>query len=131
MRNKLLITLPILFSFVISGCGAKSEPLIPEHTHHFYTSWTYDNDYHWHKCDGCDEINDKANHNFGIWVIDVEPTETTAGSKHRGCTICPYVQYASIDPTGGGGHEHSYPETWSYNSYTHWHALNISTFIRN
>lgn len=118
MRNKLLITLPILFSFVISGCGAKSEPLIPEHTHHFSTSWTYDNDYHWHKCDGCDEINDKANHNFGIWVIDAEPTETTAGSKHRGCTVCPYVERVTIDPLD---HEHDYSPNWSYNSYSHWH----------
>ena len=96
----------------------KNVTIDKQHAHHFSTTWTYDATYHWHACDGCSETRDKAAHDFGIWVIDVEPTETSAGSKHRGCTVCPYVERVTIDPLD---HEHEYSPNWSYNSYSHWH----------
>ena len=69
------------------------------HTHTYGTDWNHDANYHWHEC-SCGDIADKAAHDFGGWIIDKEPTETEAGSRHRDCTVCAYQQSESIKPTG-------------------------------
>lgn len=57
--------------------------------HAFAESWTADAENHWHKCAHCDEIADKAAHEFE-WVIDEEATEEADGTKHEECTVCHY-----------------------------------------
>ena len=34
------------------------------HTHSWSTAWSYDANYHWHKCTGCSEITSKAAHSY-------------------------------------------------------------------
>lgn len=49
--------------------------------HHYLTSWTFDSDSHWHKCDVCGSADTIVPH-----VSSGEATETTAET----CTICGY-----------------------------------------
>lgn len=40
-------------------------PVLPSvHEHSFSDVWEKDDTYHWHKCEGCDEISDKEEHSF-------------------------------------------------------------------
>ena len=117
MRRKLLIFLPILFSFAVSGCGANPEPSNPGHTHDFSSTWTYDNNYHWHACNGCDETKDKAAHSLGDLIVDTPATATESGSGHYECNVCDYVKTVNIDPTG---HTHHYSDIWSFDETNHW-----------
>jgi len=45
---------------VLSSCKFDEE----NHTHDWETEWTSDGINHWHKCKGCDEIKDNANHSY-------------------------------------------------------------------
>ena len=49
-----------------------------------------------HTC-GADEYSTipVLGHSYGDWIIDVQPS-LTEGSKHRNCTRCSFVEYASI-----------------------------------
>lgn len=49
-----------------------------QHVCEFETEWTYDGEYHWHKCSdmNCNEIKDKAAHDYG-----------TDGTAEK-CTVC-------------------------------------------
>ncbi len=58
----------MVFALAASGCGGQTT----EHTHTWSTSWSSDEDSHWHECSGCDEIKDQAPHTF----VDGE------------CTVC-------------------------------------------
>ena len=49
--------------------------------HHYLTSWTFDSDSHWHKCEVCDSADTIEPH-----VSSGEATETAAET----CTICGY-----------------------------------------
>ncbi len=118
MRSKLLMALPILFSFILSGCGTNSEPTNPGHTHQFSSEWSSNDSYHWHECMGCNEISDKASHDFDDLIVDVPAGETTYGSGHYICSVCDYRKNVSINPTG---HTHHYSDTWSHDATNHWH----------
>lgn len=84
------------------------------HTHVWDTAWTGDASGHWHRCTaaGCDITNYAAcgeagaayaAHTPGGWIVDVQPTASTAGRQHRACTVCGYTtQIAAIPATGGG-----------------------------
>ena len=84
----------------------------------FKTEWTYSDIQHWHKCEGedCSEVADRADHSytltnateqrhtmscvcgktyddqhsFGEWVVTVEPTKESAGTRVATCTTCAY-----------------------------------------
>lgn len=55
---------------------------IPAKGHAWVTEWSTDEHDHWHKCENCDAINDKAAH-----VSSGAATETTPET----CTVCRYV----------------------------------------
>lgn len=75
----------------------------PPHVHSFSEVYSYDNEYHFFKCDSCDEVKDKEPHNFGEWIEDYPATELMEGRKERECTICHYIQAEAIDKLP---HEH-------------------------
>lgn len=63
------------------------------------TGWHSDDNNHWNTC-ACDAKLNEAAHTFE-WVIDKQPTETEAGSKHEECTVCGYAKAAVEIPTTG------------------------------
>lgn len=88
------------------------------HEHTYKTEWTYDDMHHWHSCEGedCYETADKAEHSYvrtdateqnhtmtctcgkvitaphswGEWVVTVEPTKESAGTRVNTCSRCEY-----------------------------------------
>ena len=87
-----------------TACSYKVEQTIPvkteeEHTHTFSSTWEYSPEKHWREC-SCGEKTEEADHTFGDWVTDVEPTATVDGSKHQSCTVCGYQVSETIPATG-------------------------------
>lgn len=63
MKKHLIAVLFISFSVccTFSACEVTKED---QHIHDYQSQWSYDETYHWHKCSGCDEKGEKAEH-FG------------------------------------------------------------------
>ena len=79
-----------------------SEYIPPVHEHSWASSWTSDPDYHWHKCDGCAEIKDKAAHTWDAGKVTKEPGAYSTGIKTYECTVCKHTKTEEIPATGGG-----------------------------
>ena len=73
-------------------------PKLAEHTPD-NTGWHSDDNNHWNTC-ACGAKLNEAAHTFE-WVIDKQPTETEAGSKHEECTVCGYAKAAVEIPATG------------------------------
>ncbi|WP_346707663.1 LPXTG cell wall anchor domain-containing protein [Massilistercora timonensis] len=101
-----------------SICKYTQTETLPVHTHDVHDeAWKYDETQHWQEC-SCGEKLNVANHTYGDWKVTKEATETEAGSKERGCTVCKYVQTEAIPEIG---HEHGiHDETWKYDETDHW-----------
>ena len=69
----------MLLSFV--GCSCK---------HEYSEEWSNDDSTHWRVCTGedCDEIADKAAHEWDEGTVTLLPTATTEGVLKRTCTVC-------------------------------------------
>lgn len=78
-----------------------SEIVIPKLSEHTpdNTGWHSDDSNHWNTCACRAKLNEAA-HTFE-WVIDKQPTETEAGSKHEECTVCGYAKAAVEIPATG------------------------------
>lgn len=74
---------------------------ITAHTHAFSADWSSDEENHWHKCSGCDDISDKAAHTYGGWTVVKKATATEKGLQEKSCTVCGYKVSESIPATGG------------------------------
>lgn len=98
---------------------------LEHNTHNFEKLWSFDNDYHWHDCifEGCEEVDDHAEHDLGEWLIQVEATYLFPGVKVRTCKICPYQEVINYY------HEHTAEEEWSYDTDGHWHMSNCDSHI--
>ena len=102
--------------------GGAGEPNIGSAEHEAKKDeWVSDSTGHWYPCKAADcaenhQFN-KAAHSFGDWNIDISATSTTAGSRHRDCSICQYTQTGTIPPV----HSHSYGQGWKSNADGHWH----------
>ena len=70
------------------GSASGDNSTLPEgDKHEFGDAWvTLDNQFHWHECE-CGFTTDLGAHEYE-YVIDVMPTETSTGWKHRECTVC-------------------------------------------
>ncbi len=73
------------------------------HTHNFSDEWSKDGTGHWHKCESCDEITDKAPHNYGDDDI---------------CDDCGYKKGSSVTPPE---HKHEFSNEWTKDETSHWH----------
>lgn len=59
--------------------------------HHYATSWSSDDYYHWHACtdQGYEDLKtDYDAHDFDDWIIDVPATESHDGTRHHVCKVC-------------------------------------------
>lgn len=123
--------------FKSCSCGAISttDTFVAMNTtlgHVYGSEWKYDSTNHWHECSRCHDKGDIAAHSAGGWIVDTPATATTAGTKHKECTVCNKVlETAPIPATGtatggatGGSHTHSYGTDWKYDNTNHWHECN-------
>ena len=108
---------------ICAKCGTTTVEEIPKltHRHTYDDAWTSDDTYHWHAsaCGHVTEISDRAEHTFGDWITDSEPTEETVGKKHRFCTVCEKRENGEIPKLS---HTHRYDAAWSHDDTYHWHA---------
>lgn len=85
----------------ITGCSSGSED--SNHTHSFETSWSYNEEYHWHVCevDNCTEISDKKIHD---WIrhteFDIEATKDEDGVLAYICEVCGKIKKESVTFNG-------------------------------
>ena len=82
-------------------CGYVMAPATGHITHTPSADWSYDENQHWHKCTGCEEKLDVANHSGG----------TATCTEQAICEVCgqPY----------GALSAHSYTE-WKFDNTQHW-----------
>ena len=89
-------------------CGYQRTITPPAHEH-TYGDWSMDETSHWHACTdpNCPNkpasIQDRANHTFGSWTVNLEPTATQPGEKERSCVVCGYTETQEIPATEEGG----------------------------
>ena len=102
----------------------KTSVKIPAPGHTAGTEWKSDDTNHWHECTvaGCGVIieSTKSAHTAGEWIVDTPATATTAGTKHKECTVCGYVMETGTIPATGTGHTHNYGSDWKSDSTNHW-----------
>jgi len=80
------------------------------HTH-TWGAWQSNATEHWKECTANDGAKtDEAAHTAGNWIIDTPATATTAGSRHKECTVCGYVTETETIPQGDGTPAHTH--TW-------------------
>jgi hypothetical protein len=75
--------------------------------HEAAQEWAFDANGHWHPCKiaDCAENHqfNKAVHTPGDWIVDQAATSSTAGSRHKECTVCGYTTQTEAIPATGGG----------------------------
>ena len=83
----------------------KTSVKIPAPGHTAGTEWKSDDTNHWHECTvaGCGVIieSTKSAHTAGEWIVDTPATATTAGTKHKECTVCHRVLETQPIPSTG------------------------------
>ena len=89
-----------------------------QHVHVWSTSWSGDEEHHWHFCRGfvngvaCQEIDSYGEHVWNDGVVVAAPTTTKDGNKRYNCTVCNRAKYESI-PAGA---QESYLEGYDENN---------------
>lgn len=70
--------------------------------HTYSTSWTTDDNYHWHAatCEHTNEVSDKEEHEWGNAVILKQATEDEEGLARYTCSICKITKEEVILPKG-------------------------------
>lgn len=127
-----------------------------DHRHTWFTTWSSDNDNHWHDAAcGHDVKKDQAPHTPSDWIIDKQPTSSSEGLKHKECTVCGKVletgKIAKIEiiiqpeatptpsatpvpsatPTSEPKHEHEFSKEWTTNESSHWHEATCGHDVRD
>lgn len=107
--------------FMALSCAAVAActPGESTHEHSWSSTWTSDGTNHWHTCSGCDEVDGRAAHTYGEWVVTTPATETADGEQTRECTVCGYEQTQTIPKLS---HTHSWASAWTSDETGHWHA---------
>ena len=84
--------------FMALSCAAVAActPGESTHEHSWSSTWTSDGTNHWHTCSGCDEVDGRAAHTYGEWVVTTPATETADGEQTRECTVCGYEETQTI-----------------------------------
>ena len=85
-----------------TGCSyiwnGNSWDLLTQHAHTY--ELTSDEKSHWYAC-ACG-AKDEAEHNFSIWKVTTDPTDTTEGTSKRVCDICKFEETKQIIPIPEG-----------------------------
>ena len=105
MKQKLLLSFMIVLMTVSCTIGFAACDFGgggDTHTHTYSTEWAADDTYHWHDCTGtdCDEVADKAAHEWDEGAITTEPTCTEDGVKTYTCEVCGKTKTESVTALG-------------------------------
>jgi len=84
-------------------------------THSYETTWSYDGTCHWQACSGCDEVRNRAEHDWNSGIVTIAPTTTTEGVKTYTCNTCGKTKVETIPVTGT--HTHVYDQQVVSDSY--------------
>ena len=57
------------------------------HEHKAAADWSSDESFHWHACEGCEELLDKAEHSF-TWTVTEPAAPGVAGKEEGVCSVC-------------------------------------------
>lgn len=106
---KLCILSYVVMLFTLCSCE--------KHNHSYESYWSMNENYHFHKCVGCEEITNKEAHIWNDEVVTIEPTETIEGKRIYTCTVCEKTKVEKIDKLP---HQHKYPETYITDEKYHW-----------
>ena len=69
-------------------CKAElAEEVISPLGHNYENKWSYDNEFHYYKCERCNSKIEQEKHTFE-WVIDKNPSKEEEGIKHKECIVC-------------------------------------------
>ena len=96
MKKKSILISVLLTSFLLTGCSLLSKngggKNVSTHLHNFEEKWSYNEDYHYHKCSvaGCSGVNDKEEHMF----LQNESTYK--------CGVCGYIKAMSYEEDDEG-----------------------------
>lgn len=111
----ILSVLTLLCSiFILASCGEA------DHVHNYSTEWAKDGSYHWQACSGCEEVRNKAEHDWNSGVVTLQPTLTNEGARTYTCNTCGHTKVESIPVLGD--HVHTFSESWSSNETHHWYG---------
>ena len=97
-----LIFASILSLFLLAACDYNND--LP-HTHKWSEVYANDSTNHWKTCSGCEEVQNKAAHEYGEWIEVTAATEDATGVKKHICSVCGYEETAIIEI-----HQHSIGE---------------------
>lgn len=68
---------------------------------HSFGDWESDGEKHWRKCERCNTISDRSEHQWDDGEIRVQPTETENGEKIHTCKECGHVRTETIPTLNG------------------------------
>jgi hypothetical protein len=108
----------------VCGYVLETETLaVLPHTHVALADWSSDATTHWHACTSNDGYKfDEAAHTAGDeWITDTPATTTSAGSKHKECTVCGRILESATIPIVPPGHTHTFDTVWHSDATNHWH----------
>ena len=84
---------------ICSVCGDRgAEEIIPVLGHDWTTTWTTDDNEHWHECTRCGEVNEKESHTENGGVVTTPATTVSNGIKTYSCTVCGKAMRTEILP---------------------------------
>ena len=129
MKNKttLIMSALVLLSMVATACTSNSaskggnksggsstgpapEDTLPseyDHDHDFASDWSYDADFHWHKCTvktlgvPCDEKDSLAAHEWDAGTVVTAASAYKPGTKRYTCSTCGKTKVVDIPAEGG------------------------------
>ncbi|MDE6617808.1 MAG: hypothetical protein K2K13_02135 [Clostridiales bacterium] len=84
---------------LFAACGNGDETPA-QHKHNYATTWTTDNNDHWHECknSGCDQKEkDKAPHDWNDGQITTEATANAVGVKTYTCKVCNKTKTEAVE----------------------------------
>ena len=114
----------ILSLFLLTACYNNDLP----HTHKWSEVYANDSTNHWQTCSGCEEVQNKAAHEYGEWIEVTAATEDATGLKKHICSVCGYEETAIIEKLS---HTHKWLEVYANDSTNHWQTCSGCEEVQN
>lgn len=100
-------------------CDRERWEFVPPRGHAWTEIWHYDETNHWHNCCRCDEVNDKAAHQWIISEILKEETCTEAGNKKYKCSVCGMIKQEYPSALGHIWKKYEPYDAYGYTAFGH------------
>lgn len=100
-------------------CDRERWESVPPRGHAWTEIWHYDETKHWHNCCRCDEVNDKAAHQWIVSEILKEETCTEAGNKKYKCSVCGMINQEYPSALGHIWKKYEPYDAYGYTAFGH------------